>query len=109
MPAIVVQIIRFIDSDQPGFVECDFVDANGSQHTLFDKVPIFTAEDLDADSDYPRPGVADCQLLAQWTDEQGRQLARVTTALPFAIESRDGLSEFIILIEQLVAGSGETP
>ena len=38
---------------------------------------------------------------------RGRDLARVTTAQPFDIESREGLSEFVVLSDQLVADSGE--
>src|SRR5262245_65666010 len=108
MPALAVQIVRFVSDSQPGFVECEFVDAAGRRHTLFDKVPIFCTEYLDADSTYPQQGIADCRVLAQWTDDLGRQLARITTAQPFDVESREGLSEFVVLSEQLVTGSGET-
>jgi len=108
MHALAVQIVRFVDDAQPGFVECEFLDADGKLHILFDKVPIFTAENLYANSAYPQPGIADCQLLAQWTDDQGRDLARITTAIPFAIESRDGLSEFVVLSAQLVVHTGES-
>ena len=107
MPDLKVQIVRFVDESQPGFVECEFVDAAGRRHTLFDKVPIFSTGYLDVDSAYPQPGIAACRVLAQWTDEQGRALARVTTVHPFDIESREGLSEFVVLSEQLVPGTGE--
>jgi hypothetical protein len=103
MPALALQIVRFVDDSQPGFVECEFVDAAGRRHTLLDKVPIFSHEFLDAHSVYPRPGTANCEVLAQWTDDQGRELARVSTARPFGIESREGLSEFIVLSDQVTA------
>lgn len=107
MPALAVQIVRFVDVSQPGFVECEFVDAAGRRHTLFDKVPIFSGEPLDARNEYPQPGVADCQLLARWSDDKGRELARISTARPFEIESREGLTEFVMLVNQLVLGTGE--
>ncbi len=107
MPALAVQIARFVNDSQPGFVECEFVDAVGLQHTLFDKVPIFSTEYLDANSAYPQPGAADCEVLARWTDNEGRELARITTARPFDIESRQGLSEFVVSTNQLVRGTGD--
>ena len=102
MPAIAVQIVRFVDESQPGFVECEFVDAAGRCHVLFDKVPIFdAAESLWSDSEYPQPGAAGCEVLERWKDDQGRDLARVTTERPYGIESREGLYEFVVLASQL--------
>jgi hypothetical protein len=40
MPRIQVSIIRFVDAHQPGFVEAEFADADGTNHTLVDKVPV---------------------------------------------------------------------
>jgi hypothetical protein len=107
MPTLAVQIVRFVDDGQPGWVECEFVDAVGVRHTLRDKVPIFSAEWLDADSAYPRPGSAGCEVLARWSDEHGRALARITTARPRDIESRDGSSEFVVFARQLGAAGGD--
>ena len=56
MHNVAVQIVRFVDSGFPGWVECELVDAAGRRHILKDKVPIFTVEDLGADSKYPTPG-----------------------------------------------------
>ncbi len=50
-----VTIVRFVDGCQPGIFACEFLDAKGWGHTLVDKVPIFSVEDLDAESEYPRP------------------------------------------------------
>src|SRR5262249_22536051 len=87
---LAVQIVRFVDEDQPGWVASEFVDADGKCHTIIDKVPIFTEEDLGATSDYPRRGSAQCEVLAQWRDTRGRELVRITTARPCAIESTEG-------------------
>lgn len=102
MPALAVRIVRFVDETQPGVVECEFVDASGHRHTLRDKVPIFSRDSLDASSEYPQLGVADCELLARWEDERGQELSRITTVRPFDIESLEGLSEFVVFSSQLV-------
>lgn len=99
MPELTIQVVRFVDVTQPGWVECEFVDAAGHLHTLRDKVPIFTNEDLDANSRYPRHGTAACEVLEQWQDSQGRKLVRITTDRPYGIESVEGLTEFVVLRE----------
>jgi hypothetical protein len=91
-----VQIVRFVGSDFPGWVECEVVDAEGRRHILKDKVPIFAVEVLDADSKYPMPGTVLCEVLERYQDEQGQELARVSTEKPFYIESTEGLSEFTV-------------
>jgi hypothetical protein len=82
MPCLRVSIIRFVDEHQPGFVECEFTDANGTVHTLVDKVPVFSLEDLWNDSVYPQPGFARCDVLERSQDSRGHKLARVTIAKP---------------------------
>jgi len=101
MHFISVQIVRFVDSAFPGWVECEFVDAEGRQHIFKDKIPIFTVELLDADSKYPAPGVVACEILEQFKDEERRELTRVSTRSPWDIESSEGLSEFAVLASQV--------
>jgi hypothetical protein len=55
MNFISAEIVRFVDSHQPGWVECEFADAEGRRHALRDKVPIFTVEMLDAASKFYCP------------------------------------------------------
>ena len=66
-----VTIVRLVDEYQPGIIACEFPDAKGRVHTLVDKVPIFTVEDLDAESEYPRPGAVRCWILEAWRDREG--------------------------------------
>ena len=54
-------------------------------------------------STYPQPGVIGCEVLAQWRDSSGTELVRVTTERPDAIESTEGLSEFIVSSGQVAA------
>ena len=98
---LAVRIVRFVDDAQPGFVACEFEDADGRLHTLIDKVPIFTSLMLDATSVYPQIGVVRCETLARWKDARARELVRVSTVKPDGIESTEGLSEFVVLSSQV--------
>lgn len=69
MHYVAVQIVRFVDSVFPGWVECELVDASGRRHIFNDKAPMFTAEMLDADSKYPAPGDIYCEVLELYQDE----------------------------------------
>jgi len=93
---VAVQIVRFVDSGFPGWAECEVVDAAGRRHILRNKVPIFTVEDLDVNSKYPRSGFVDCEVVDRYQDEKGQELVRVTTAEPYDIESTEGLFEFTV-------------
>jgi hypothetical protein len=96
-----VSIVRFIDEHQPGFVECVFTDADGTVHTLLDKAPVFSLEDLCSDSAYPNRGKPRCEVLERSEDSRGRKLVRVTIAAPDSLESTNGLSEFVVLESQV--------
>ena|ERR1700681_2300915 len=93
---VAVQILRFVDSSFPGWVECELVDAAGRRHILKDKVPIFVVEDLDANSKYPTPGIVACEVVERYQNEKGQELVRVSTVKPCDIESTEGLSEFTV-------------
>ena len=95
MQNVSVQIIRFVDSGFPGWVECELFDADGKRHVIRDKVPIFTAEALDAKSLYPAAGTMQCEVVQRFQDEVGRQLARVSTER-FGVESVDGVTQFTV-------------
>ncbi len=92
----IVQIVRFVDADQPGWVECELVDANGRHHIIREKVPVLTAERLDANSEYPIPCGILCEVLERYNDEKGHELALITTKKPWWIESVEGLTEFVV-------------
>jgi hypothetical protein len=96
MAALTVQIVPFVDIDQPGWVECRFADATGRQHSFIEKIPIVTNEDLDADSAYPQPGIVGCEIVKQYQDHKGQRLVCITTGRPWSIETAEGLSEFTV-------------
>jgi hypothetical protein len=93
--------VSFVNDTQPGVVESHFTDVDGRNHRIIDKVPIFTTSWLGKTSRYPQPGVVRCELLAEWRDPLGRQLRRITTSRPDNVESVEGLSEFVVLAEQV--------
>jgi hypothetical protein len=100
---LAVNIVRYVDDHQPGWVEVEFVDVRGQRHTFVDKVPGFTSLPLDAHSSYPQPGQIACEVLSRSHDTQGRPLVSITTARPYHIESTKGASEFVVLPSQLSA------
>jgi hypothetical protein len=85
-----------MDSHQPGWVEREFVDATGRPHSIVEKIPVVTREDLDADSKYPRPGTVRCEVLKRYQNEKGQDLVCVTTNKPFSVQTIEGLSEFTV-------------
>ena len=98
-----VQVIEFVDDAQPGWVRSEFVDAHGQRHALVDKVPVFSREPLDGSSTYPKQGAVACAVLERWQNSDGKELARISVAIPYHVESTDGLSEFVVLSMQLHA------
>ena len=96
-----VQIVRYVDDWQPGWVEVRLLDASGREWVFVDKCPIFSAETLDAESDYPRPGIIRCEVLASRRDGLGREVCTIDTARPDGVEAEGGETKFDVLAEQL--------
>ena len=102
MPALSVQITRFVDEHQPGIVECVLLDALGQTHIFVEKVPVVSTENLCPTSSYPRPGFIGCEIESEWKDGAGRSITQVNTAQPWGIESKLGATHFQVLSSQLV-------
>jgi hypothetical protein len=103
MVELSVQIVGFVSAEpQPGVIACEFADAENRTHRVVDKVPIFSAAHLDGRSSYPLQGVVRCEVMASWKDASGRQLVRITTGVD-CVESTTGLSEFVVLRDQLLS------
>jgi hypothetical protein len=98
MLAVRVAILRYIDDAFPGVVELELVDTRERRWLFHEKVPVVTHEALDATSVYPRPGLIACELIAR-----DGQIARVSTARPWGIESIEGETEFDVFVELLVS------
>lgn len=102
MPYLRVDIVRFVDGDQPGAIACEFADADGLTHTIIDKVPIFTPNSLDCDSPYPQRGDVECTVLRSFEDSAGRPLIQISLALPYQLATTDGLTEHVVLREAIL-------
>src|SRR6516165_8462232 len=102
MTKVSIRIVRCLDPTPPSLVACELVDASGDRHTLVDKWLMFTTARLDGHSLYPQPGVVPCEVISRWQDDEGRQFARIDTAKPWGVESDEGVTEFVVLCEQLV-------
>lgn len=101
MTELIVQIDRFVDEHQPGFVACSFTDALGTKHVIIEKVPVITTEDLWSNSLYPRPGAIACQVQCEWHTNDGRFLVQINTQLPWHVESIAGDVSFVVLASQV--------
>jgi hypothetical protein len=102
MLGVQVEISRYVDDAQPGWVECWLTDAWARQWSFVEKVPVVTAADLDAMSPYPQPGVIACQVVARRRDAAGREVVTIDTGSPWSVESTTGDVRFDVLPEQLV-------
>jgi hypothetical protein len=100
---LTVQVVRYVDNSFPGWVECEFLDAENHRHTVVEKVPVVTTEDCGPDSTYPQTGGIRCEILTRWQDARGRDLVRVTTSRPDGVESTEGVSDFAVLSSQVVS------
>jgi len=97
MKGVKVDIVRFVNASQPGFVDCRLADANGNEHIFIDKVPVVSLEDLDANSDYPRQGIIGCELI---NEENG--LVQISTERPWGIDSTNGKYLFTVPTKLIV-------
>jgi hypothetical protein len=66
--AISVQIVRYVDDSQPGWVECQFTDMHGRQWSFIEKVPVVSETWLGSSSAYPQPGAIACEVI-EWFGE----------------------------------------
>ncbi len=105
MLSILIEITRLVSEDQLGFVECILVDAFSQPHIFIEKVPVITAQDLWLTSQYPCEGEIAIEWVAEWKDEKGRLLTRVSIKRPWSIESTTGETEFVVLTSQIVSSS----
>jgi hypothetical protein len=82
MVGVSVEIRRYVDGAFPGWVECSLTDAHGRVWSFVEKIPIVTAEDLDAESRYPRPGVIACQVVERRVGMDATEVVIIDTERP---------------------------
>ena len=93
------------DEPQPGLVEVSMVDAHGKRWTFIDKTAIFTAETITARSGFPRDTLIGCEELGRRIEQDGREIATISTAQPWSVETVDEVSEFEVERRSLVDDS----
>ncbi|MEM7234189.1 MAG: hypothetical protein AAF517_18570 [Planctomycetota bacterium] len=98
MPHLSLEIVRFLDDHQPGFVECRLIDAHGREWMFHEKIPVLTAEDLWKDSEYPRPGSIQCEVLGPTSEG----FLTISTETPDHVEAIDGTQRFEVRRDQLL-------
>lgn len=98
-----IQIVRYVDDHFPGIVECELVDAGGHLHTFVEKGPVVSDEWPGPEDSYPKSGVIRCEILEEWRDPDGRDLLRVTTEQPDYVETKEGVTEIVVLSSQVVS------
>lgn len=101
MNFIPIQIVRFVDPEFPGWVECTLVDSHGREWSFADKIPVFTEADLGEQSAYPQPGRIACEIIREWEGEDGRRRVLVDTERPWQVFSKEGQTRFEIFADQV--------
>ena len=97
---IKVEIVKFVDSWQPGWVEGRFTDVLGNEHRFVEKVPVLTADYLDENSSYPQRGFIGCTILNE-KEIEGNKVFEVDTSQPDGIESTEGIFRFTVAADSL--------
>ena len=101
MLTVGVQIIRFTDAAQPGWVECLLQDTSGHEWVFSDKVSIFTSVPLDRCSSFPQPGVIACEVVREWIDENNRRRCIIDTKGIWDIMALSGETQFEVFYDQI--------
>lgn len=101
MSEIKIQILRIIDTHQPGFVECQFTDAWGVIHVVIEKIPVVSWENLWTDSEFPTYGAIRCEIIKEYIEDE-KKFIKVSTEKPDGVETTNGLHEFDMLPHQLL-------
>lgn len=75
-----IEITRFVDDAQPGWVEAVLVDAWGQKWTFVQKTNSFTEVYMDAESNYPVEAILECQFVGGYLDREERLVAVIRAA-----------------------------
>ena len=101
MVGVSVAIHRYVDDTYPGWVECRLIDAHGHEWLFVEKVPVVSAEELDAASEYPQSGVVACEVMRP-DGAVADEIIEIDTERPWAIAATTGESRFEVRRDQLI-------
>ena len=99
---VAVEIIRYADDSQPGWVECRLRDAFEKEWFFVEKVPVVSMEYLDRASSYPKPGTIACQVVSRRELDDGRELVLIDTQHPWGVSSTTGEDRFEVEAGQIL-------
>jgi hypothetical protein len=101
MIGIKATITHFVpDDDYPDWVRIRLVDAHGREWTILEKVPVVTGEDLNENSDYPRPVVLACEEISRRMCD-GRDVVLIDLDPGWGLQATDGTTRFEVYSDQL--------
>src|SRR5262249_35172166 len=101
MISVNVEIRRYIDDSNPGWVECWLTDAHGQKWSFIEKLPIVTDAQLNERSQYPQPGIIACEIVERFRGADDVEFIVINTARPWGVESTNGETQFTIRQSQL--------
>jgi hypothetical protein len=97
-----VAIVRWVDDDPPGFVECQLTDMFGTVWRFIEKQPVVSSQPISAASNYPQAGVIACQVTKLGRNAAGREIVEIDTTAPWGVQAVDGTTRFQVYADQVI-------
>ena len=94
-------LLEITDLDQPGWVECEFIDIEGRSIRINDKLPVITDENLWVDDEFPRQGSVACTVINKEVDDRGCSISEIDIGVPWGLESTSGEQKFKVSSDDL--------
>lgn len=92
MQGVRIEVLKLVDTDFPGWVECSLVDAAGTEWRFVEKAPVVLHDSSTHLEFLPRPGILACVIV------QDGDVKTIETGAP----SISGQSVFQVLAAQLL-------
>ena len=93
MQGVRIEVLKLVDTDSPGWVECSLVDASGTEYRFVEKAPVVLVNHESHLAFLPRPGILACEII------RGDEGEVVTIRTDVADKS--GGDVFQVLVSQL--------
>lgn len=98
MTGVRAEATRWVDDNQPGWVEVVLDDADGNRWVVVEKVPVLGDETLTRHNTYPRTTLVPCEAQPESAD------GRVAVTLLHGIEAQGGKTTFVVDASSVVRG-----
>lgn len=102
MQGIAVDIVEYVDDSTPGWVRAVFRDANGSEWSIIEKVPVVSLDFLDAGIQYPVRGFVAGTIIKQFISSSGEKVVTIDLSQPWCIATQEGQETFDIFEKHLL-------